>query len=83
MTLYLDYVGHGIWALSDNIQFARPRRYQCRNPVRLLQEFGDKNIIMMSEMAEFICDNILSETSWLKQWALTFKNPHPDCHINN
>lgn len=69
MKLYLDYVGDGIWALSQSPDFPYPRVEVCASPCRLLQDFSAKgHEIIMSDMAKALCFHDLKDLGWSKQY---------------
>lgn len=79
-TLYLDYVGHGIWALSDTQDFRFPRLKVCGSPVRLLQDHKTEGVeIVLSPAAELVCNNCLADMHWTDQWVKLINNEHPEC----
>jgi len=68
-TVYLDYVGNGIWALGKEIDMPFPRLNVSKNPQRLVElarEMGWK--IICSEAALLMCDHDLSHLSWIDQY---------------
>lgn len=77
--LYLDYIGNGMWALAYDKAMSFPRYEVCANPLRLVQDYGDNNIVIMSEAAEIVLGDYQNSPHWADQYFIIEKYNHPDC----
>ena len=67
-TIYLDYVGDHVWAVSDNPDFMFPRINVCKDPTRLFQEYFHKFDLIVSDAVALLLDHELMSLSWVKQY---------------